>query len=467
MALRAVVTAFLALALLGGAPGSARSESPRSGEVREEPATSIAAAGDDSVRALLEAIALVERELVREIPRRELVERALRGLVADLDGYSTYLDADSWREFERGFTSSFGGIGVVLDADEAAGKVVVVRLLVGGAAAASGVEPGDQVLAVDGEPIGGSVDSALVRLPGDVGTPVRVTFRRPGAEAPFDLELVRARIATPSVRGVRRDPSGAWSDPWLDAGRSLGYVRVSRMADDTVEGVAALLAKLEGGGARGLVLDLRANGGGYLSAATGVADLLLDHGVVVTIPARDGSVEQIVATPGCAFGGPLVVLVDRETASSAEVLAAALQDSRGAAVVGERSFGKGTITRKFPLSPELGGLVLSTARYLRPSGGRIERELLPEGDTAWGVAPDEGLEVSLADEERTTWLDAIGLADGPPAEPTPLELESPAPAAIDRALDRGRAALLDLVAGLAARDPAASHRVAACDGRDR
>ncbi|KAB2872608.1 MAG: peptidase S41, partial [Bauldia sp.] len=194
-------------------------------------------------------------------------------------------------------------------------------------------------MAVDGEPVGGSLEKAFARLPGEVGTPVRVTFRRPGAEAPFDLELVRVPLATPSVRGARRDPSGAWSDPWLDAGRSLGYVRVSRMAEDTVDGVAAMLGRLEAGGARGVLLDLRANQGGLLSAATGVADLLLDHGKVVTIPARDGSVEEIVATPGCAFSGPLVVLVDRETASSAEVLAAALQDSRGATLVGERTFG--------------------------------------------------------------------------------------------------------------------------------
>jgi C-terminal peptidase prc len=432
-----------------------------------EPGAETAGEADTLTATLLEAISLVERELVREVPRQELVERALRGLVADLDDYSTYLDADAWREFERGFTSSFGGIGVMLDADEAAGKVVVERLLLGGVAAASGVLPGDQILAVDGEPVGGSLDSAFARLPGEVGTPVRVTFRRPGRDAPFDLELVRTRIATPSVRGVRRDPSGAWSDPWLDTGRGLGYVRVSRMADDTVAGVAAMLARLESGGARGLVLDLRHNIGGLLSAATGVADLLLDHGMVVAIPARDGSVEEIVATPGCAFTGPLVVLVDRETASAAEVLVAALQDSRGARVVGERSFGKGTITTKFPLSPELGGLVLSTAWYLRPSGARIERELLPEGDSGWGVAPDEGFEVILADEERAIWFDSIALADGPPTVPTPEDLPAPAPPVTDRGLERARAALLDLLADDASRDPAGSHRVDACDERSR
>ena len=170
------------------------------------------------------------------------------------------------------------------------------------------------------------------------------------------------------------------------------------------------------------------------------------------------------ATPGCAFTGPLVVLVDRETASAAEVLVAALQDSRGARVVGERSFGKGTITTKFPLSPELGGLVLSTAWYLRPSGARIERELRPEGDTGWGVAPDEGFEIGLADEELEPWRDRIALADGPPSLPIAEDPPAEATAAPDRGLARGIEAILSLLGESGARGLAVSACAPAPEG---
>lgn len=442
---RTVTVVALILALGGGSPGSAQDRSPEGKPVPDAPEPPILAAGDDLSRALLEAIALVERELVREVPRQELVERALRGLVADLDPYSRYLSAAEWRDFERQFASNFGGIGVMLDTDETTGTVVVRRLLLGGAAAEAGVRPGDRIVEIDGEPIGGSLDQAFARLPGEVESKVRVTFRRPGLDAPYELELVRRRLAMPSVRGVRRDATGAWSDPWLDAERKLGYVRVSRMAQDTVAEVEAFFARLSTAGARGLVLDLRDNRGGLLAAATGVADLLLDHGTVVTIPARDGSVDEIVAEPGCGFTGPLVVLIDRETASSAEVLAAALQDSRAALLAGERTFGKGTITSKYPLSPELGGLILSTAWYLRPSGARLEREHAPEGPVQWGVSPASGFEVVLDDEERSAWQESTWSADGPTTIPTPEELANPDPRATDRGLERAEAALIELV----------------------
>jgi carboxyl-terminal processing protease len=335
----------------------------------------------DEIRRYVGVFRAVKDAYVDPISDQELMRRALRGLLADLDPHSAYLERDRAQELNELTTGRYVGIGVELEL-RAGRELTVVAPVDGGPAAKAGIHSGDVIVAIDDKPIvGRDVDSASEGLRGPPGSPVKLRVQRAGEAEPRELTLVRAEINVKAVSGRVLEPGFA-------------YLRISSFQSDTGLDVAArvrALAEANGGPLRGLVVDLRSNPGGVLSAAVASADVFLDGGLVVRSRGRLSTANASYhANPGDLLGGaPIVALIDSGTASAAEVLAGALQDHKRARLVGSRSFGKGSIQSVVPLANG-DAVKLTTGRYFTPDGHSIQaRGLTPDvrlaGDRAAGV----------------------------------------------------------------------------------
>ena len=307
---------------------------------------------------------------VDPVEDRELMQSAIQGLLLDLDPHSAYLDKDASESFDEQTSGAYDGIGVEL-LQQQDGTLKVIAPIDDTPAARAGILAGDTIIAIDGKPI--AQVEGMEPLRGAPGSKVTVTLVREGRDKPFDVSVQRETIKVTSVRSRMLEPG-------------YGYVRISTFQADTgadfQKHVDQLQAKA-GGRLRGLVLDLRSNPGGLLTAAVQVADDLLDSGGIVStrgrIPVSD---TRFDATPGDRLkGAPVVVLVDAGSASAAEVLAGALRDNERARVVGSRTFGKGSVQTLLPLDNG-DSVKLTTARYYTPSGRSIQ---------ASGIVPDTEL----------------------------------------------------------------------------
>lgn len=312
----------------------------------------------------------VKDAYVDPVDDHALMQSAIAGLLLDLDPHSAYLDKDESESFDEQTSGAYDGIGVELQ-QEPDNTLKVVAPIDDTPAARAGLLSGDTIIAIDGKPI--AQVEAMEPLRGAPGSKVTITVVREGRDKPFDVTLVRETIKVTSVRSRMLEPG-------------YGYVRISTFQADTGADFQSHVDKLQaqaGGHLRGLVLDLRSNPGGLLTAAVQVADDLLDRGGIVStrgrIPISDS---QFDATPGDRMkGAPVVVLVDAGSASAAEVLAGALRDNDRARVVGSRTFGKGSVQTVLPLDNG-DSVKLTTARYYTPSGRSIQ---------ASGIVPDKEL----------------------------------------------------------------------------
>jgi carboxyl-terminal processing protease len=269
-------------------------------------------------------------------------------------------------------------------------------------------------LRIDDESTQGlSIEDAAELLRGVPGEPVTLTISRKGEEATQDIELVRAQIEIDTVLGDTRDADGSW-DYFLEEHPGVAYLRLDSFGDQTGKEMRDVIADLNQRGLKGLIIDLRDNPGGLLPAAIDVCDLFVDPnepptigpsgeeipaGLILTTRDRHGRVqhEYHAHNDGTVNGFPVAVLINGDSASAAEIVAACLQDHGKAVVMGERSYGKGTVQEILDLHPDQGLLKLTMASYWRPSGRNINRS---EGVQEWGVSPNEGFEVKLDDEER-------------------------------------------------------------------
>ncbi|MFM8290631.1 MAG: S41 family peptidase, partial [Planctomycetia bacterium] len=340
----------------------------------------------------------------------------------------------------------FGGIGLELGIDDQTRALPVLAPLPGSPAWRAGILAGDRIEAIDGQSTAGlPIREAVRRLRGRPGDPVRLrvvsaaargTLDAAAVETARDVPLVREVVKVESVLGDRRRPDGTWE--WFVADEpGVAIVRITSFGDHTVADLDAALEAIKrqaGDGLRGLVVDLRGNPGGLLSAACETCDRFLDEGVIVsTAGRRSGAGAGDAATtrraePGVALPGvPLAVLVDGLTASAAEIVAACLQDHHRATIVGSRTFGKGTVQSILPLSDGRSLLKLTTSEYLRPSRVAIHRRPGDSENTVWGVSPDPGFEIAPTAEqlERTRrWRRARDLADqGPAAAASPRDAD--------------------------------------------
>ncbi len=314
------------------------------------------------IKKIIEVFQIVERYYVEEPDEDKMVKGAISGMLETLDPHSVYIPKKSLSKMTEQFEGYFYGIGIEYVVQN---KIItVVSPIVGGPAERLGIRPGDQIIKINGESAYGlTEDEVMSKLRGPKGTRVTVTIRRPGVREPFDVVIVRDKIPIYSVTAAFM----------LDD--STGYVYLGRFARTTAEELEAALNKLEGKGARRMLLDLRLNSGGYLDEAVAVADKFLPGGkrIVYTRGRIPSANEDFYSTDEATHPMyPLIVLVDHGSASASEIVAGALQDWDRALIVGERTFGKGLVQAQFRLR-DGSAVRVTTARYYTPSGRLIQR----------------------------------------------------------------------------------------------
>jgi carboxyl-terminal processing protease len=341
-------------------------------------ALAVSAQGDDRAREATfrqlelfgDVLSRIESDYVSDVDKAELIENAIGGMLTSLDPHSAYLSPDSFRDMQTATRGEYGGVGLEVSMRD--DVVVVIAPIADTPAERAGLEPGDAIIAVDGESmVGAGVDAAVERMRGPAGEAVTVTIAREG-EDPFDVTIVREIIELRSVVSRMEEDD-------------IPYIRITTFNEHTTENVARAideLKELSGGTLPGLILDMRSNPGGLLDQSVTVSDLFLDGGEVVSTRGRDPrETQRYNARPGdITNGAPIVILINQGSASASEIVTGALQDRERATVVGMTSFGKGSMQTVIPLrGGRDGALRLTTARYYTPAGRSIQ---------ATGIEPD-------------------------------------------------------------------------------
>lgn len=325
-------------------------------------------------RRLTEMLTKVRSEYVDEVSTEQLVDAAMRGMLTGLDPYSAYLDRREYEDLRRGAAGSYPGIGIEVGASE--GVIKVLRALPASPAERAGLRSGDVILRIDGEQVGAEVSRAIEQMRGPAGSRVKLTIERAELDEIVEVTLERARVDIVSV-------FGEWISP------AQAYVRIASFSDNTPTDFRRVIERLRSERAlAGVVLDLRNNPGGVLESAVAIADDLLDVGTIVAASGRaPESRFRMEAAPGQLLEGvSVIVLINRGSASAAEILAGALQDNGRAQLMGQRTYGKGSVQSVIPFSDGR-ALKLTTSRYVTPGGATIDSR---------GIEPDWPLE-SAAD----------------------------------------------------------------------
>lgn len=358
-------------------------------------------------RRFAEVMAAIDRHALERVAPDRLFAAAMEGVFGQLDDHSAFISGAEQRHFETLLDQTFGGVGLELAAAGEPRRITVLSPIVASPAWRARIVAGDTIDEIDGLPTSGmSLDDAVARLRGPVGSRVvlkvasaaeSVPTADPTAPPPAAriVTLVREQVVVDSVLGDRRRADGAW-DWWLAGEERIALLRVTSFGERTAAEFAAAVSAIEADGPpRGLVIDLRGNGGGLLTAAVDVCDLVLEDGVIVSTRGGPQGQRERRAGPGRALDGvPIVVLVDGLTASAAEIVAACLQDRGRATVVGSRTYGKGTVQTLLTLADGSGLVKLTTAEYLRPSRATINRGRGAGDADPWGVSPDEGFAIT-------------------------------------------------------------------------
>jgi len=389
------------------------------------------AAEQDSVlrtyAPLVEADALIRQRFVEPINDDRLVDGAIRGIMLKLDPYSGYISPDELDGFRRNAAGNYIGIGVQLGVRE--GQLTVIAPIEQSPALEAGVQAGDVILAIDGTSTEGlsvvDVDRLLMGRP---GTRVDLKVRHAASGEIESLSITRGPVNIQSVKGFRRSTADDW-DYWIEPREHIGYIRVSNFHEDTAAEFDRALKRLREGDVSGLVLDLRFNPGGSLTAAVSMADRFLDQGVIVSTVTRHKAVDQYEARPEGTFPQvPMAVLINGHSASASEIVAGALQDHHRAVIVGARSFGKGVVQNVIELSEYRAAVKLTVAHYRLPEGRIIHKTPRNAHTDEWGVKPD--LVVELTPEETEAVHTRRAEADRAPVRSTtaPASTDAPPPA---------------------------------------
>jgi carboxyl-terminal processing protease len=337
---------------------------------------------------LSESIDKIARYYVEPVDRRQLFEGGLRGMLSELDPYSGFIAPDEYNQFNVEIQQHFGGIGIEVGMED--DHLTVLNPIPGSPAYDAGLMAGDVIVSINGENMEGqSLDAAVKLMRGPAGSMVEVDVLHRGESLPQKYKIQRAEIRIESVRGDRRDARGNWSFV-LEDHPQIGYIRVLSFGNRTSEDLQAALRSIEGR-VDGLILDLRGNAGGLLTSAVEICDMFLPAGkLIVSTRGRDTTLSESFWSerpPLVDPDLPLVVLVDRFSASASEIFAACLQDYRRTTIVGERTWGKGTVQNVIELEGGKSAMRLTTQTYWRPSGENIHRHRDDGPEDAWGVKP--------------------------------------------------------------------------------
>lgn len=333
------------------------------------------------LRAFAEVMERIRAAYIEDISDEQLLESAIRGMLYELDPHSAYLTPNEFDDLQVTTSGEFGGLGIEITMEN--GFVKIVAPLDETPASDAGLQPGDLILKIDDSFVKGlSLSEAVNLLRGEVGSKVTLSILSEGADKPRKVSLKRDRIQLQSVRSDMLEPG-------------YGYLRITQFQNNTGRDAESHLRKLlDRGTLNGLVVDLRNNPGGVLTAAVQLADLFLDQGLIVYTQGRaEGTRTNYSASHGDIIRGiPVVVLVNGGSASASEIVAGALQDQQRAILVGQRTFGKGSVQTILPLHGER-GLKLTTARYYTPAGRSIQAE---------GIQPDILTNVARVELAKTS-----------------------------------------------------------------
>jgi carboxyl-terminal processing protease len=347
----------------------------------------------DELRTFTGVLDAVKEDYVEPVKDKVLLENAIRGMLSNLDPHSAYLDAEAFQDLQIGTSGEFGGLGIEVGQEE--GFLKVIAPIDDTPAQRAGIRAGDLIIRLDDASVKGMpLADAIQRMRGKPNTPITLTIIREGVQKPIKFKLMREVIQVKSVKSRLLDPG-------------FGYVRITQFQAKTAQNLKQTLQELEQqnkGPLQGVVLDLRNNPGGVLNGAVDVADEFLETGVIVQTKGRGNSSDQsFKATPGDLLKNTqMVVLVNGGSASASEIVAGALQDHRRALVLGERTFGKGSVQTILPLGNGT-AVKLTTARYYTPNGRSIQAE---------GIEPDINIKpLKVAIGESSTDPDLIKEAD--------------------------------------------------------
>ena len=412
------------------------------------------------VRSVVDVLAEVDRNYVRELSpddKKKLVEEMINGGLSRLDEHSTFFNEDELTAFNSQTDGQFGGVGVMLGLDPKTQFLRVESPVPGTPAYEAGVLAGDLIMKVDDKAVEKlRADEVRGMIKGKPGTTIKLTIAREGDKEPREFVLMRAMIEIHPVKGFARTAADPAKWDWFaDPAAKVAFIRLVGFSEKTDKELKEAVAEAEKQGATALILDLRDNPGGLLSQAVAVSDLFLNEGTIVATGDRRGEANKpprrtYTAKPdGTVFepaaDRPMVVLVNRNSASAAEIVAAALQDHHRAVVVGERSFGKGSVQKVFPLPNSQAAVKLTTEAWLTPAGKNIHRWPDSKEADEWGVKPDAGNEVKLTDKERTAYyqhLRDLDLIKGKPGAGGGAEgAKAFADPVIEKALENLRAKL--------------------------
>ncbi|MGH8145147.1 MAG: S41 family peptidase [Rhodanobacteraceae bacterium] len=393
-----LVVAGVALAAPPGKPAQPTAAPVAASSVAAPAAASSSGAASDvpnlaEIRAFTRAFEIIKQAYVKPVGNQQLMQSAIRGMLAGLDPHSAFLDKSSLQSLTDDTSGAYSGLGI--EVAKVNHRLVIIAPLDGGPAKRAGILPGDVIAAINGVPVQpDAIDAAVKQLRGPIGSKITLSILHPDASKPVTIALVRQRIQVSSVTTRMLEPGFA-------------YVRISEFQENSADELTRKLEALQKdhGPLHGVVLDLRSNPGGLLTSAVGVADDFLNSGIIVTTRGRLSQSDlKFSATPGDLLNGaPMVVLVDNGTASAAEIVTGALKDNHRALVMGRRTFGKGSVQTILPLGNG-DALKLTTARYFTPNGTSIQVAGISPDIVLGNVTVAANQNPSLGDDEHESDL---------------------------------------------------------------
>lgn len=350
------------------------------------------------LRLFADTLDQVERNYVKDVSKRELMEAAIRGMMGKLDQHSNYIPPEEMDRFKSEVESEFGGVGIQVSTE--GGQLRVISPIYGSPAYRAGVLAGDTIVKIEDKPTRGlTIDDCIKLLKGKVGTSVNVTVKHLKDGSEEQVKLTRETIRVDTVLGDLRNEDDTWNY-YFDQGKQIGYIRITSFGRHTTEDLSKVMKQLSEKGLKGLIVDLRFNPGGLLTSAIEISDLFVAEGDIVSTEGRSTPKRSWTARKAGTYEGfPMAVLVNRYSASASEIVSACLQDHNRAVIIGERTWGKGSVQNIIQLEDGKSAMKLTTAGYRRPNGKNIHRFEGASETDEWGVKPNDGYDLRLSDAE--------------------------------------------------------------------